>query len=755
MPTTIASLMAVIGADLTGLNNGLRTAEGKLSSFQGTMQGIGSRLMGTGTVMTAAVTAPIVAMGVGMATAAGDFEAATNILGVAARNTGTSMDDLRQAAILVGKDTQLVGIDAMEAADAMTTFYKAGMTTTDIFGDLNTYLETGSDLTGALRASIDLAAASDLDLASASNAVAIAMATFGLEADDAVDIANSFVAAADSSISEVSDLAAALTNIGPTAAQMGISLGDVNAALAVLSENGIAGAEAGTALKSMLTNMQRDTPDVAEAWASLGTSMYDAEGNMRDLDSVMADISAGLKGMTEQQRNLTIQQLAGTYGMKAMSAIIGQGDHAIEDMAMTMEDAATAQAVASERTKGFAAAMEQLQGAIQTFMITAGTPLIENVITPLIQKITEFAEKLIELDPKFITIGLAIAGVAAAIGPLLLILGGLATLIGALASPIGLIVLGVTALGAAFVAANGGIGPTIDRLREIGTTISNAVMPILDGLRAFWEWLWPYISQLFKYIWRDLEAFFGPLIADMAAFFELTFGYIKAWVDTNMPLIRETIVTILEAIQKVWDTVWPYLSDALRAVWEIMKGNVRLALTWVLGFIKATMQAINGDWEGAWETVQETVGTAIDIVKSTIANALAAVKGTFGQWAQAGRDMIMGFVGGIRDKAGEVLNSVVSAIKSAYEAATSFLRTGSPSKLFEDIGINTMQGFAKGIEATRNVPAVAARNAAGGVSRSATVTYNSAPIINSQAAMLQLLAMTRAQSITQTAMKAV
>jgi len=292
--------MAVIGADLTGLNSGLRTAEGKLRAFQGTMQGIGSRLTGTGTIMTAAVTAPIVAMGVGMATAAGDFEAATNILGVAARNTGTSMDDLRQAAILVGKDTQLVGIDAMEAADAMTTFYKAGMTTTDIFGDLNTYLETGSDLTGALRASIDLAAASDLDLASASQAVAIAMATFGLEADDAVDIANSFVAAADSSISEVSDLAAALANIGPTAAQMGISLGDVNATLAVLSENGIAGAEAGTALKSMLTNMQRDTPDVAEAWASLGTSMYDAEGNMRDLDSVMADISAGLEGMNEQ-----------------------------------------------------------------------------------------------------------------------------------------------------------------------------------------------------------------------------------------------------------------------------------------------------------------------------------------------------------------------------------------------------------------------------------------------------------------------
>lgn len=753
--TQVASLFATIGADLTGLNNGLRQAEGKLSTFGSTMQATGAKLLGTGAGMTAAVSAPIIALGANMVQTAGEFEAAANILGVAARDSGTAMADLSAAAILVGKDTQLVGIDAMEAADAMTTFYKAGMTTTDIFGDLNKYLETGTDLTGALRASIDLAAASDLDLASASEAVAVAMATFGLEADDAVGIANSFVAAADASIAEVNDLTAALANIGPTAAQMGISLGDVNATLAVLSESGIAGAEAGTALKSMLTNMQRDTPDVAEAWAALGTSMYDAEGNMRDLDAVMADISVGLEGMTAQQRNLTIQQLAGTYGMKALSAIIGQGEHAIEDMAMTMEGAATAQDVGAERTKGLVAAMEQLQGAIQTFMITAGTPLIQNVITPLIQRFTEFVGKLIETDPKIIALGVSILGILAAVGPVLLILGGLATVVGALVSPIGLVIAGAVALGAAFVAANGGIGPTIERLKEIGASITAFVTPILQELVAFWEWLWPYISQLFKYIWRDLEAFFGPLIAEMAAFFELTFGYIKAWVDENMPLIRETIVTILEAIEDVWDRVWPYLSDALRAAWEIMKGIVRLAITWVLGFIKATMQLITGDWEGAWETVQETVGTAVDIVKNMIRNALDAVKGTFGQWAQAGRDMIAGFIGGIRNKAGELINAARGAISDAIQAAKNLLGIGSPSKLFEEIGVNTMQGFAKGIETSRNVPAIAAQNAAGGVTRSATVNYNSAPIINDRAAMLQLLAVTRAQSITQTAMRAI
>jgi phage-related minor tail protein len=469
----------------------------------------------------------------------------------------------------------------------------------------------------------------------------------------------------------------------------------------------------------------------------------------------MADISDGLAGMTEQQRNLTIQQLAGTYGMKALSSIIGAGANSIEDMAMTMESAATAQEVGAERTRGFAAAMEQLQGAIQTFMITAGTPLIQNVITPLIQKIGEVIGRLIELDPKLIGIGLAIAGVAAAIGPVLLILGGLATVIGALASPIGLVLVAVAALGAAFVAANGGIGPTIENLKGIGSAIMDFVQPILDGLASFWAWLWPYLSQLFKDIWRDLAAFFGPLIQEMAALFEGTFGRIKAWVYENMPLIKQTIVTILEAIQAIWDRVWPYMASALMAVWEVIKGVVRTATTMILGILKAVMLAINGDWEGAWEEIKKTLESAWLIMTGALANALQAVKDTFGKWVAAGVDLIGGFIQGVRNKAGELIRAVTGAVSNAIDAAKRLLGIGSPSKLFEDIGINTMKGFAQGIEATRNVPAVAAQNAAGGVMRSATVTYNSAPIINSQAAMLQLLALTRAQSITQTAMRAV
>ncbi|MFH1268188.1 MAG: phage tail tape measure protein, partial [Planctomycetota bacterium] len=218
---------------------------------------VGKKMMGAGTLMTATVTAPILGIGAAAIKTAGDFESQMNILSVAARSSGTAVGDLSKAALRVGADTELVGISASEAADAMTGFYKAGLDTTAIFGDLNGYLEGNTSLTGALRSAVDLAAASDLDLAASSDAVAIAMATFGLSAEQATGIADSFVRTADASVSEVGDLVAAMANVGPTAAQFGWNLQDVNTALGILSTRGISGSEAGTALKSMMTNMMR------------------------------------------------------------------------------------------------------------------------------------------------------------------------------------------------------------------------------------------------------------------------------------------------------------------------------------------------------------------------------------------------------------------------------------------------------------------------------------------------------------------
>jgi TP901 family phage tail tape measure protein len=323
---------------------------------------------------------------------AASFESAVNIMGVAASGAGMSLDVLRQAALEVGEDTQLIGIDAMEAADAITVLLKSGMSATDVFGNLDGYLEGTADLGGALRASVDLAAASNLEFAESADAISVALATFGRPASEATAIADNFVATADASIAEVRDLTEAFVNVGPTANQFGWRLEDVNTALALLSQRGIRGSEAGTALKSMMTNMMRPTDAVVGTLDRLNVSLYDQEGQMRTLPDIMADLESALGGLNEEERNLAIQTLAGTYGMKAMATLVTEGAEGWQEMEAAIGDAASSQEVADARTRGLAGAFEQLQGTIQTLMIEAGDPLIKHLLTPGVKWLTEFLD---------------------------------------------------------------------------------------------------------------------------------------------------------------------------------------------------------------------------------------------------------------------------------------------------------------------------------------------------------------------------
>ena len=102
------------------------------------------------------------ALAIGEATSeAIEFNAQAALMGIAAGDAAVGFDALHDAAIAVGGDTRLVGVSASGAADSITELYRAGLDTTEIFGDLNSYMSENAELGGVLRGSIDLAAASD------------------------------------------------------------------------------------------------------------------------------------------------------------------------------------------------------------------------------------------------------------------------------------------------------------------------------------------------------------------------------------------------------------------------------------------------------------------------------------------------------------------------------------------------------------------------------------------------------------------
>lgn len=656
---------------------------GVLSGVRGKLQSFGSAARATGLQLTAGLTLPLVAVGTAAAKMAGDFESQMAILGVAARSAGTPIDELRQAAIKAGADTALLGITASESADAITGFYKAGLKTGEIFGDLSGYLAGTTEVTGAFRAAVDLAAASNLGLGQASDAVAIAMATFGLGAEQATRIVNSFVGAADASVAEVAGLTQALVNVGPTAAAFGWSLQDVNTALAVLSERGIRGAEAGTNLQSMMKMMMRSTPKVTEAWDNLGVSMFDVEGSFRSLPDILADLEIAMVSMTEKERQSYIQTLASGYGQKAMNTLLAEGAVGWGEMTDAISVAATAQEVAKARMDTFSGSVEKLKGTLETLLINVGQPLIDNFLRPAAERLDELIGRVLEADPKFINWGIAIAGVLAVAGPLLIALGFLVTAISALVSPIGLVVAAVVALGVAWATNFGGIR---DKTAEVWTAVQGYIQSAIDFIKPYVEdmistvtgWFkenWPRIQAIVEEVWSVIQTVTETVTSAVSSFIQEEFGVVVAWVEENWPLIKDTVTTVLDAILSAVETVlgkirafWETHGETIMTVvtnaWNAIKLIIDTTIKTILAIIKAIMLAIQGDWKGAWAVIKEAALRIWEAIKGIVKLGIENVKLVL--------SVILPM---IKAKWAEIWGAIKTKAKTIFEAIRSMAQT--------------------------------------------------------------------------------
>src|SRR5690606_5942063 len=120
----VFKLFATLGIDATEFDKALSQAERKLNA---TAQAFG----GAGRTLTAAVTAPIVGVGVGAIKAGADFEMAMNQVAAVSGATGEEFEQLRDLARELGATTQF---SASQAAEAMNFMAMAGMNAQEIIG---------------------------------------------------------------------------------------------------------------------------------------------------------------------------------------------------------------------------------------------------------------------------------------------------------------------------------------------------------------------------------------------------------------------------------------------------------------------------------------------------------------------------------------------------------------------------------------------------------------------------------------------
>ena len=218
----------------------------KLDKFGKTATDIGKS-------MSAKVTAPILGVGAAATKMGMDFEAAMSKVQALSGATADEMAKLREQAREMGAATVF---SASEAAEAQAFLAMAGYDVAQIMDSLPGLL--------------DLAAAGQLDLGRAADITTNIMSGFNIEAEKTTEVADVLAKAAASANTSVEQMGDAMSYVAPVAAGAGISLEETAAAIGILSNAGIQGQRAGTALRGIIASLQNPTGQTAKALETLG-----------------------------------------------------------------------------------------------------------------------------------------------------------------------------------------------------------------------------------------------------------------------------------------------------------------------------------------------------------------------------------------------------------------------------------------------------------------------------------------------------
>lgn len=263
--------------------------KGVKAVLSGIASGIKSTFVAAKTYMTGAVNV------------AKDFGEQMSAVGALTSTVGTKdFEVLREKALALGRSTEF---SATQAAMAMANFARTGQDTSQILQ--------------VMAPTLDFATANFLDLNQASDIAARVMGGMKLSASEARRAMDALTIGANKSNQNVSDLAEALKNVGPSARGAGMEIEDAVAVLMAFAEAGRRGGEAGTGLKQILLKLPTKT--ALKLFKELQITAKDATtGGMRPLADILDDLN---KTMGQMDGFKQLEKTVAAMGTRAGPAL--------------------------------------------------------------------------------------------------------------------------------------------------------------------------------------------------------------------------------------------------------------------------------------------------------------------------------------------------------------------------------------------------------------------------------------------------
>lgn len=242
--------------------------------------------------------------------------------------------DMRKLTALAKEMGETTQFSAEEAGKGLEYMAMAGWKTQDMIGGLPGIMY--------------LAAASGEDLGSVSDIVTDAMTAFGMQANEAGHFADVLAQASASSNTNVSMMGETFQYVAPVAGAYGYSIEDVAIATGLMANAGIKGQKAGTAMRTMLTNLAKPTKQMRGYMEALGISLTDSEGKMKDFRELTTDLRTAFAGLTKAEKAEYAAGIAGKEGMSGLLAMVTASEDDFDDLVQAIDNSTGAAQKMSE-----------------------------------------------------------------------------------------------------------------------------------------------------------------------------------------------------------------------------------------------------------------------------------------------------------------------------------------------------------------------------------------------------------------------
>jgi len=374
----------------------IATQGAKLAQAQMASLGKSSQLAG-GKLATFAKVGSVAVVGAMLGVAKGVFESVQAFAEFDSKMTQslaimqTTTAQQEQMARVAREVATVTAISATDSAEAYFFLASAGL--------------NAEQSMSALPQVAKFAQAGMFDMATATDLATDAQSALGLTVNDAVQNLDNLTRVTDVLVkantlanATVQQFSEALTNKAGSALK--VTNKDIEEGVAVLSafaDRGVKGAEAGEKLNQILRDVSRAVKKNNEEWVASGIVVTDAEGNLLHLSEVVANLTAGMDGLSDVQKAGLLDQLGLNRGVADAVKILAGAEDAIRNYDNELRNAGgTTERVAQKQLETFKAQVQLLQNNIENLKITIGQDFV-----PALVEMTKSAQITVERFQNF------------------------------------------------------------------------------------------------------------------------------------------------------------------------------------------------------------------------------------------------------------------------------------------------------------------------------------------------------------------